>query len=217
MTTARSMVLSRGLAAVVLCLVAWPAAGLVGTSAGGGDHVVSNAPTASARPHHDRSLRRLGAEWWQWVLSIPTAVNPLLDDTGTDCMVGQRGSTWFLVGNFGGGTSKRSCSVPEGTRLAFPVINSVNVDTPNVCGQGPRRIPVAELRALSAAFVDAAVVSATLDGKRLHDLRRIRSVVFPIALPEENCSTRRAQQLAACPPASTRRPSTTASTAWSGR
>jgi len=28
-------------------------------------------------------------EWWQWLLSIPTAVNPNLDSTGANCGVGQ--------------------------------------------------------------------------------------------------------------------------------
>jgi len=77
--------------------------------------------------------------------------------------------------------------VPEGKRLFFPIVNSVNIDTPNVCGQGPGRIPVAELRALSAAFVDGAVhVSVGLDGKPISDLTRIQSKVFEVALPEEN-------------------------------
>lgn len=102
-------------------------------------------------------------------------------------MVGQRGPVWFLVGNFGGGDTTRSCSIPEGKRLFFPVINSVNIDTPNVCGQGTERIPVAELRALSAAFVDGATdLAVTLDGKPVSDLLRIESNVFEVALPEEN-------------------------------
>jgi hypothetical protein len=113
--------------------------------------------------------------------------NPLLDQTGEKCVVGQRGPVWFLVGSFGGGDVARSCSVPEGKLLFFPVINSVNVDTPNVCGQGPERMPVAELRALSAAFVNGAVdLSVRLDGKRVSNLSRTKSEVFEIALPEDN-------------------------------
>src|SRR5690242_19478824 len=37
-------------------------------------------------------LEELGAPWQQWALSIPTSVNPQLDPTGENCMVGQRGS-----------------------------------------------------------------------------------------------------------------------------
>jgi len=60
------------------------------------------------------------AEWRQWTLSIPTSVNPQLDDTGQNCMVGQRGSIWFLAGVWLGGTAARACSVPEDTTIFFP-------------------------------------------------------------------------------------------------
>src|SRR5262245_33149353 len=82
----------------------------------------------------------LSAEWWQWTLSIPTSVNPLTDTTGADCMVGQRGATWFLAGAFAGGTFTRTCSIPQGTMLFFPVINYVNINSPNVCGQDANNI-----------------------------------------------------------------------------
>jgi hypothetical protein len=128
-------------------------------------------------------LQRLSAKWWQWALSIPVSENPILDPTGDKCVIGQRGSTWFLAGNAG----TRTCSVPEGEALFFPVINSVNIDTPNVCGQGPERIPVEDLRAVSAAFIDGASnLLAEVDGESIDDLRRIQSKVFVVALPEEN-------------------------------
>jgi hypothetical protein len=131
-------------------------------------------------------FKQLSAEWWQWTLSFPEADSPQLDPTGERCTVGQRGSVWFLVGNFGG-TTTRSCSIPEGKTLFFPVINSINVDTPNVCGQGAVRMPLAELRALSAGFVDGATsLSVEVDGKLVKQLRRVQSRVFEIALPEQN-------------------------------
>ena len=110
-----------------------------------------------------RLLEHLSAEWWQWALSIPTSVNPQLDKTGENAVVGQHGPVWFLAGVFGGGRPTRACSVPEGTALYFPVINSVNINTPNVCGQ-PSALSVKDLRALSAAFVDGATnLSVTVD------------------------------------------------------
>jgi hypothetical protein len=131
-------------------------------------------------------LKQLSAEWWQWALSIPTPENPLLDPNGEKCAVGQHGSVWFLGGNFGGGTATRTCSVPEDKLLFFPVINSLNIDTPNVCGQGSERIPVEELRALSAAFIDGATeLSVEVDGKEKNP-RRIQSRVFAVAVPEDN-------------------------------
>jgi hypothetical protein len=56
-------------------------------------------------------FKELSAEWWQWTLSCPAAESPQLDSTGERCAVGERGSLWFLVGNFGG-TTTRACSVP---------------------------------------------------------------------------------------------------------
>src|ERR1700736_6805150 len=66
-------------------------------------------------------LDQLTAKWWQWAFSIPTAQNPIADQNGRSCMIGQRGSFWFLAGNFGG-TTTRTCAVPAGPTLFFPVI-----------------------------------------------------------------------------------------------
>src|SRR5215216_3423015 len=120
------------------------------------------------------SFKKLSAEWWQWALSIPTSENPQLDTTGGKCVVGQRGSVWFLGGIFGGGAATRTCSVPADKVLYFPVINSVNINTPNVCGQGPENIPVEDLRALSATFIEGATnLSVEVDGEALKNLRRV--------------------------------------------
>lgn len=129
-------------------------------------------------------------EWWQYVLSFPTSENPLLDTTGERCLVGQHGPVWFLVGTFGASTATRNCSIPEGETLFFPVINNVNINTPNVCGQGPDNIPLTDLRSFSAPLInDATNLLVTVDGNPVKDLQkrfRTRSVVFDVALPEDN-------------------------------
>ena len=136
---------------------------------------------------HPESFKKLSAEWWQWALSIPTSENPQLDTTGGKCVVGQHGFVWFLAGIFGGGTVTRTCSVPANKVIYFPVINSVNINTPNVCGQGPDNIPVEDLRALSATFIDRATnLSIEVDGEATKNLRRVQSRVFYVALPEDN-------------------------------
>jgi len=80
--------------------------------------------------------KTLSAEWWQWAFSIPYSVNPLLVDG--KCMIGQRGPVWFLAGD-GSGSGQaitRTCDVPEGATLFFPVINFVDINTPpTTCGQ----------------------------------------------------------------------------------
>jgi hypothetical protein len=135
------------------------------------------------------SFKKLSAEWQQWALSIPASENPQLDTTGGKCMVGQRGSVWFLAGVFfgGAGTATRTCSVPGGEALYFPVINSVQINSPNVCGQGPENLSVEELRSMAAPTIDAATnLSVTVDGIAVKNVRRVKSEVFVVALPENN-------------------------------
>jgi hypothetical protein len=129
---------------------------------------------------------RSGAGFWQWALSIPASVNPLLDTTGEKCMVGQRGDIWYLGGLFGAaGNVQRNCKVPEGTTLFFPIYNSVQIDTPNICGQGPS-IPEKDLKAFAKAAVDSATnLSVTVDGKNIKP-KRIKSPVFAAVLPADN-------------------------------
>jgi hypothetical protein len=135
----------------------------------------------------DGDLRKLAVEWWQWAFSVPPAENPILDATGENCVVGQRGSTWFLAGTFGGGPATRTCSVPEGKALFVPLANAAFFNAPNVCGEGPENTPVAELRAAAAGFVDGVTgMSIEVDGKPAERARRIRSQVFEVALPEDN-------------------------------
>jgi hypothetical protein len=135
----------------------------------------------------DIPLKILTAQWWQWALSIPTSVNPQQDATGANCMVGQRGFVWFLAGVFPGGNATRTCSVPADKALFSPVANQINFNTPNVCGQGPANLTVADMRASSAAFV-AGVTSKSVkvDGRPVMNIQRIQSIVFEVALPEDN-------------------------------
>ena len=135
------------------------------------------------------SFEKLSAEWQQWALSIPTSVNPQLDTNGENCMVGQRGSVWFLAGVFigGAGMPTRICSVPEGKALYFPVINSVQINVPNVCGQGPNNFSVRELRSMAAPIIDGATnLSVTVDTITIKNFRRVKSEVFEVALPADN-------------------------------
>ena len=67
------------------------------------------------------SMERWAEKLWDWVYSIPTAQNPLLDTTGVDCAVGQPdGPVWYLppVIDPGGVASfTRTCTIPHGRAL----------------------------------------------------------------------------------------------------
>jgi len=127
------------------------------------------------------------AQWWQFIGSIPASVNPGQDKTGADCVVGQRGSVWFLAGTFTGGTTIRTCSIPAGESLFFPVVNSVNINTPNVCGQDSNNMSVAALRAQIAPLIDAATnLSVRVDGRPVENVSRVKSRAFAISFPADN-------------------------------
>lgn len=132
-------------------------------------------------------LRSRTAEWWQWALSIPTAQNPMLDTTGERCALGQRGSTWFLTGAFGGGPVERTCSIPAGKELFFPVVNGMFFDSPNVCGQGSEHLTVQEMRSMLAAFTAGVTdLSVEVDGRPVRQVRRVQSRIFEVVMPEDN-------------------------------
>jgi hypothetical protein len=126
----------------------------------------------------NKTYSEWSAEWWQFVLSIPAADNPLLDNTGDLCAVGQHGPVWFLAGAFGG-TVERACTMPEGKAIFIPVLNLVDINTTSQTAD--------ELRAEIDPCLDAVTtVSAELDGQpvpKLRDKFRIRSMVFEITVP----------------------------------
>lgn len=72
--------------------------------------------------------------FWKWVLSIPAKENPLNDQTGETCALGQsnyNSSVFYLTFN-NGGPSERVCKVPAGMALFIPVIQALisNIDLP---------------------------------------------------------------------------------------
>ena len=141
---------------------------------------------AGVAKNSNAAFPQLSSEWWQWVLSIPPSINPLLDTTGENCMVGQHGTTWFLAGSWVSGPVTRQCDIPQGATLFFPVINEINFDTPGQCDQGAP-LPSTFYRSLSAAFVNgAANLSVTLDGVSAGPMHRTQSQVFEVALPDDN-------------------------------
>jgi hypothetical protein len=135
-------------------------------------------------------LSVLSGQWWQWALSIPTSVNPVSDATGEYCMVGQQGSIWYLAGNFTGAPAvTRACSVPGDAALFFPVINNVQFDSPNLCGQGNESFSVKQLRENIKSFVDDAYgISVKVDGRSVKKdlIVRFKSPQFWTALPADN-------------------------------
>jgi hypothetical protein len=66
-------------------------------------------------------------KWWQWMLSTPKSVNPIIDRTGEYGHVNQPAKhVWFLAGkvpNEHTDLPSRFCRIPVGRSILFPVIN----------------------------------------------------------------------------------------------
>jgi hypothetical protein len=115
------------------------------------------------------------AAWWQYVLSIPAAANPLNDTTGENCGVEQSsGPVFYLAGSFVGEVT-RSCDVPAGKVLFFPIINAEcsTVEDPPFFGANEHA-----LRSCAAGFadlIDPDTLAVTVDRRPIRNLRQFRA------------------------------------------
>jgi hypothetical protein len=73
-----------------------------------------------------KTYEEYAALWWQWALAVPKAQNPIFDGA---CDVNQSGNVFFLAGTTGG-TATRTCTIPAGKGIFFPILNNVNRHCP---------------------------------------------------------------------------------------
>ncbi len=88
--------------------------GLIGAATIAGAQAGNPNPSVipiNSKPH-GLSYGEWSARWWDWALSIPPTMNPLLDPSGAFCTQGQSGRVWFLAETFGG-SAIRTCA-PSG-------------------------------------------------------------------------------------------------------
>lgn len=147
-------------------------------------------PTASAHQghrgqHHRRGdhVTGLAVEWWRRAIETPTPDNPL---GAGKCETNQKGRIWFLVGQPGGGSATRTCTVPRGTQLFFPLANNF---------YGAFLNDPAEQRTPEFVFdhAECAVTrfSVAVDGRplrhpRAHRVSATDSGLFDLQLPVDN-------------------------------
>jgi hypothetical protein len=122
-----------------------------------------------------------GGRWWQWAVSAPFLADPITDETGARCGINQSGPVWFLAGNFGGETV-RSCTVPAGKAIFFPIVNFfAEYPCPPEFGFEPAPGQTLEefLRGFIAPFIDDATnMAVEVDGVALADLTAYRGATF---------------------------------------
>jgi hypothetical protein len=138
----------------------------------------------------------LAAAWWQWALSKPVAENPLIggdpDYSEEQCngqpVTATRGKKWFLAGTWEGQRPgvERTCTMPVGTQLFFPVVNSIWIADP---GQDEEDVREIANRLVNRIVRDPGFsMVVTVDGKEVKCNRIVRaeSPVFTVSLPEGN-------------------------------
>jgi hypothetical protein len=79
----------------------------------------------ASEPIHGRSQAAWSLSWWQWAGSFDYDDSPIADRTGAMCDRKQSGAVWFLAGTYGTHRTVRTCRVPRGKYLFFPLINYV--------------------------------------------------------------------------------------------
>jgi hypothetical protein len=138
-------------------------------------------------PPQSKPLGLSGAEWsvrwWRWALETPTDENPLFDMTGRNCAVGQTGHVWFLAGTLGPTEDPvhRSCAIPAGTTLFFPVANAFCVAEGDGSLEAQRECVAQSLSAVTS-------VQVQIDGVAVRSLAsyRFQSPPFDLILPSDN-------------------------------
>ena len=109
-------------------------------------------------PLGDRTPLQLSVQWWQWAMMVPGEGSPVNDATGANCGAGQTGDVWFLAGSFKMGKVRRTCEVPAGKALFFPILQKG--DRSRSCEEARRGAGLTSLSALDIwAELDGVLVS----------------------------------------------------------
>jgi len=139
-------------------------------------------PNPGVIPPHARayglSYAEWGAQWWRWAYSFPLAQFPPLQSGELDCGLGQSGSVWFLAGTTGQGPVTRSCTIPTGKALFFPIITYLNdYPCPDPNFQPPPGQTLEEFLTEGAQAVINLVtqLEVIVDGRSLTDLFSYRA------------------------------------------
>lgn len=131
-----------------------------------------------------KSYSQWSATWWQWALQMPATGHPLKPG-GVLCNERQSGKVWFLGGTFTPSPNlvSRSCVVPSGTALFFPLINSAYFA---LLSDPPETRTEEFLRA--AAECSDPNISVTIDGVPLKKPAQylVRSELFDVQLLADN-------------------------------
>jgi hypothetical protein len=124
------------------------------------------------------------------VLSISAADNPGTDTTGAHCGEGQQGPVWILGSTFGGDPVVRTCTIPAGKAIFFPVASVIGGAGALDCEPSAPGVlcNLAALRTAVAAATDSVKLDVRLDGVAIRHLhgQRAQTPAFGLTFPAEN-------------------------------
>jgi hypothetical protein len=144
-----------------------------------------NAYAVKEKPHllSPYINKPLSAKWWQWVLPIPPSTNPLID--ANPCNVNQKGYFFFLAGTLDGSAVERTCTIPKGKAIFFPVYNFFQTIEAN----NPNLDTIPEIKQAVINNVNQATnLKASVDGVDIKVDNKLRALsnVFRFTLGEDN-------------------------------
>ena len=134
--------------------------------------------------YYGTTYAELNVAWFQWILSQPRIGNPGFDPTGAACASGQSGDVWFLAGSFNQTVVERTCTIPPGKAIFFPILNAFTT-----CYFGDASCTEKELPAsLESTFDEVIDMFATIDGCDVGDPvdYRVHATEFSVTLPPGN-------------------------------
>ncbi len=97
------------------------AAGGAGT--GGSAGSAGFAILDPTQEHYGKTYGAWSGAWWKWIYELPGPDFPVVDTTGAHCALGQSGDVFFLAGTTSSETVTRTCTIPAGKALFFPLAN----------------------------------------------------------------------------------------------
>jgi hypothetical protein len=158
---------------------------------------IPQGSVAANSPVYGKTYGEWGGEWSKWAFSFPDGMNPVQDETGELCDLGQSGPVWFLAGTFGASVTEaeRHCTIPSGKAIFYPLVNATWIDVP-----GDEIFTDEEVRWIVASLVGDLYcqMTSTLDtfttpnlgevsapiSARLRNAVRAQSPKFRLNLPE---------------------------------
>jgi len=142
---------------------------LVGVLPVTSSHALDELTVPPMDPIAGRSQAEWSRAWWQWAGSFDRNESPIADRSGALCGSKQKGPVWFLAGTYGTRRTIRTCTVPRGMYLFFPLVNYV------VMPPVDKRINCMAVMTQAALRTDEpSMLILEVDGVRVRNLARYR-------------------------------------------